>query len=67
MHRRIRLRRIALSAVGMQLDAQLTRFAEYGFSGSVLVGARGPGGSREGYGMADGSAPSRIAPQRVSR
>lgn len=39
--------------LGMRLDAQLTRFAEYGFSGSVLVVREGQIVLAKGYGMAD--------------
>lgn len=39
--------------LGMRLDAQLTRFAEYGFSGSVLVVRDGQVVLAKGYGMAD--------------
>lgn len=39
--------------LGLQLDAQLTRFAEYGFSGSVLVAIDGRVVLVKGYGMAD--------------
>ena len=39
--------------VGRQLDAQLTRFAAYGFSGTVLVVREGRVVLLKGYGLAD--------------
>lgn len=39
--------------LGAQLDAQLTRFAAYGFSGSVLVVREGQIVLLKGYGLAD--------------
>jgi CubicO group peptidase (beta-lactamase class C family) len=40
-------------ALGARLDAQLTRYAEYGFSGTVLVVRDGGVVLLKGYGMAD--------------
>jgi CubicO group peptidase (beta-lactamase class C family) len=39
--------------LGLALDRQLTRFAEYGFSGSVLVARDGQVVLLKGYGLAD--------------
>ena len=39
--------------LGNKLDAQLTRFAQYGFSGSVLVAREGEVVLLKGYGLAD--------------
>jgi CubicO group peptidase (beta-lactamase class C family) len=40
-------------ALGKRLDARLTRFAEYGFSGTVLVARQGRIVLLKGYGLAD--------------
>jgi hypothetical protein len=40
--------------LGVHLDQLLTRFAEYGFSGTVLVARDGEIVLLKGYGMADG-------------
>ncbi|HEY7028743.1 MAG TPA: serine hydrolase domain-containing protein [Gemmatimonadales bacterium] len=42
-----------VGALGTKLDAQLTRFAEYGFWGSVLVVRDGKIALLKGYGLAD--------------
>src|SRR5437773_8015462 len=39
--------------IGRQLDSQLTRFAAYGFSGTVLVVREGRVVLLKGYGLAD--------------
>jgi CubicO group peptidase (beta-lactamase class C family) len=42
-----------VGALGARLDAQLTRFAEYGFWGTVLVAREGQIVLAKGYGLAD--------------
>ena len=44
-----------IGALGAQLDSQLTRFAEYGFWGTVLVVRDGRVVLSKGYGLADAS------------
>lgn len=39
--------------LGARLDSELTRFSEYGFSGTVLVARRGRIVLLKGYGLAD--------------